>query len=87
MDEDIVAIIMFGLIVFVPVAGLTARIALKPLIDSLIRIAEVRRSSQEMTLLEKRLALVEQELASVRGEVQEVSAQADFYRRLANPTE
>lgn len=86
MDEDIVAIVMIGLIVFVPVAGLTMRIALKPLIDSLIRIAEVRRSTQEVALLEKRLALVEQELASVRGEVQEVTAQAEFYRRLAEPT-
>ena len=86
MDEDIVAIIMFGLIVLVPVAGVTARIALKPVIDSLARIAEARRSTQEVALLEKRLALVEQELSSVRGEVQEATAQADFYRRLAEPT-
>lgn len=85
MDEDIVAIVVFGLIVFVPVAGLTMRLALKPLIDSLIRIAEVRRSSQETALLEKRLALVEQELSSVRSEVREVTAQAEFYRKLADP--
>ena len=87
MDEDIVAIVVIGLIIFVPVAGLTMRIALKPLIDSLIRIAEVRRSTQEVALLEKRLALVEQELAGVRGEMREVSEQAEFYRRLANPTQ
>lgn len=87
MDEDIIAILMIGLIVFVPVAGVTMRLALKPLIDSVIRVAEMRRSTQEVALLEKRLALVEQELASVRGEVREVSAQAEFYRRLADPTQ
>jgi hypothetical protein len=85
MDEDIVAILMFGLVVFVPVAGLTMRFALKPLIDSLIRIAEMRRSTQEVQLLERRIALLEQELGALRGEVGELGAQKEFYRGLAEP--
>lgn len=85
MDEDIVGILMVGLIVFVPVAGITARIALKPLIDSLIRIAEMRRSTEEVRLLDKRIALLEQELHGVKEEVQELTEQKEFYRRLAEP--
>ena len=85
MDEDIIAILIGGLIILVPVAGITARFALKPLIDSLIRMVETRRSTQEVELLERRLALVEQELAVVRNEVKELGAQSDFHRRLADP--
>lgn len=86
MDEDIVAILMFGLVGLIPVAGLTMRFALKPLIDSLIRIVEVRRSTQEVQLLERRIALLEKELGSLRGEVGELGAQKEFYRRLVEPT-
>lgn len=86
MDEDIVAILMFGLVVFVPVAGLTMRFALKPLVDSLIRIAEMRRSNQEVQLLERRVALLEKELGALRGEVGELGEQKEFYRRLTEPT-
>ena len=85
MDEDIVGIVMVGLIVFVPVAGITARIALKPLIDSMIRIAEMRRSTEEVRLLDKRIALLEQELHGVKDEVQELTEQKEFYRKLAEP--
>lgn len=87
MDEDILAIIMGGLIVLVPVAGITARFALKPLIDSLVRIAEVRRSTQEVELLERRVALLEQELSSVRSDVKEIAEREEFYRRLAGPAQ
>ncbi|HEX2187562.1 MAG TPA: hypothetical protein VHG51_01630 [Longimicrobiaceae bacterium] len=85
MDEDIIAILMTGLIVFVPVAGITARFALKPLIDSVVRIAEMRRSTEEVRLLERRVALLEQELNGIKGEVHELAEQKEFYQKLAEP--
>ncbi len=85
MDEDILAILVTGLIVFVPVAGITARFALKPLIDSVVRIAEMRRSNEEVRLLERRIALLEQEMSGVKSEVQEIGEQKEFYRKLSEP--
>ncbi len=66
MDEAVVAVFMIGLIVFVPVAGITARFALKPLIDSIGRIAEMRRPSDEVRALERRVAALEKELSAAR---------------------
>jgi hypothetical protein len=85
MDEDVLAILMAGLIVFVPVAGITARFALKPLIDSVIRIAEMRRSTEEVRLLERRIALLEQEMNGVKGDMHEISEQKEFLRKLSEP--
>ncbi len=85
MDEEIVGILMLGLIVFVPVAGITARFALKPLIDSVIRIAEMRRSTEEVRLLERRIALLEQEMNGMKGEVHELAEQKEFLRKLSEP--
>lgn len=65
MDEDIVAIIAVFLILFVPVAGVTLRFALKPLVDSIARIMEVRAGREQTELLERRVALLEQELDRV----------------------
>jgi hypothetical protein len=85
MDEEIIGILMLGLIVFVPVAGITARFALKPLIDSVIRIAEMRRSTEEVRLLERRIALLEQEMNGMKGEVNELAEQKEFLRKLSEP--
>lgn len=85
MDEGTLAILFGGLILFVPVAGITARFALKPLIDSVIRIAEMRRSTEEVRLLERRVALLEQELNGMKGEVGQLAEQREFYQKLAEP--
>ena len=87
MDEDIVGIIAMFLIVFVPVAGITARIAFKPLIDALAKAIQARQGNEAMQLMERRLALLEQELQSVRGEVHQLSDERDFYRKLAAESE
>jgi hypothetical protein len=86
MDEDILGMLLATLVVLVPLAGITMRFALKPLIDSLIRIAEVRRSTQEVQILERRVALLEQELGSVRSEMKEIASQNEFYRKLSEPS-
>jgi hypothetical protein len=87
MDEGMLAILLTGLIVFVPLAGLTMRFALKPLIDSLIRVVEARRPAQELALLEKRLALVEHELSLLRSRPGEPVGAGEAPPRLAAPRE
>lgn len=82
MDEDIIIILVSGLIVFTPVAGLTLRFALKPLVDSIARLMEVRARKDDADLLEKRLSLLEQELSVTRMELKEVREREEFYQRL-----
>lgn len=82
MDEDIIAMLLTALVLFVPVAGLTLRFALKPMVDSIARLMEVRVRGAGADLLEKRLALLEQELQSVRGELSRIVERSEFYDRL-----
>ncbi|HYJ79594.1 MAG TPA: hypothetical protein VEW03_08345 [Longimicrobiaceae bacterium] len=83
MDEDVIAIIATFLIVFVPVAGITARIAVKPIVEALTRYMQARQGTEALQMVERRMALLEQELQSVRSDVQHMSEERDFFRQLA----
>ncbi len=85
MDEDIIAILVIGGIIFTPVFGLTLRIALKPFVDSIARVFEVRAHTGAAEHLEHRVALMEQELERLRQENQRLYDQRDFYRQLDRP--
>jgi hypothetical protein len=84
--EDIIAVAGGILIVLIPVAGLTARFALKPLIETIARVMQARQGTEAVQLVERRVALLEQELAALRAEVQQVGDAKEFYRRLAEPS-
>ncbi|MEJ2503295.1 MAG: hypothetical protein P8177_08265 [Gemmatimonadota bacterium] len=64
-EEMIIAIVAL-LIVLIPVAGITLRFALKPVMESIARLLEARVGGQNLELLERRLALLEQEMTQVR---------------------
>ena len=87
MDEDIIAILATFLVVFVPVAGITARIALKPLMEAYLKVLQTRQASLEVQTLERRLALVESELQAMKADVRELDAQKEFYRKLSEPAQ
>jgi hypothetical protein len=88
MDEDIIAILAIFLCVFTPIAGLTLRFALKPLVDSIARLLEARSGNGAQAtaataeLAERRIALLEQELGMMRVDLQRVTEQKDFMERL-----
>jgi hypothetical protein len=83
MDDDIIAILAIFLVVFVPVVGITARIALKPFNEVILEFMRSRQSDRESRLTEQRLALLEQEVQAMRSDVATLNEQKDFYRRLA----
>ena len=56
----IVAVIMGISIVLVPVIGVTARFALKPLVQSMGHFFQSRTAEDTVRLLERRMALLEQ---------------------------
>jgi hypothetical protein len=82
MDEDIVAMLLIGLTVLIPVTGVTLRFALKPIVDSIARLMEIREGRERSEVVEQRIALMEQELQLARAEIREMQAREDFYQRL-----
>jgi len=63
----IVAILMGGLLLLIPVAGLTLRFALKPVLESFGQLRESRAQSEALRLMEQRLALLEEQMHALSG--------------------
>lgn len=78
---EVAAIWMGGLLLLVPLLGLTLRFAVKPLLDSVARLREAgaAAASEAISELDLRLALVEQQIqppvaAAENGSFESVSA-------------
>ncbi len=73
------------LIVLIPVAGLTARFALKPFVEAIFLARENTVGARETAILEKRVALLEQQLRSVEGSMERLVEDTEFRRQLEAP--
>jgi hypothetical protein len=79
-------IICIGLAILTPVVGITARIALQPIAEMLARLREGQSSNQAITMIERRLDLLEREVQSlnaVREDVSRLQEAQEFHLRLA----
>ncbi|MDQ3556721.1 MAG: hypothetical protein M3409_08075 [Gemmatimonadota bacterium] len=85
MLVPIIAIVLGSLVVLIPVAGLTARFALKPVLEALARYRELQGEGQKVHLLEQRLALLEEQMHSHDRSLSRVLEDADFRRKLEAP--
>lgn len=81
----IVAIVMGMLVVLIPIAGLTARFALKPVVEALARYRESQHAGQHVALLEQRVALLEQQTQLLESGVERLTEERDFHRQLSAP--
>ncbi len=81
----IVAIVMGMLVVLIAVAGLTARFALKPIVEAIARMRERQSDQQELSLLQQCVALLEQQVQNVEHSVDRISEESDFNKQLATP--
>ena len=57
----VTAVILGGLTVLVPVVGLTARFTLRPIVEAIGGMRANQASKQQMELMERRLALLEEQ--------------------------
>jgi hypothetical protein len=73
------------LIVLIPVAGLTARFALKPIVEAIFNARENSAGAREAAILEKRVALLEQQLHSIEGSMERLAEDTEFRRQLEAP--
>lgn len=78
----IVAVVMGTLMFLIPIAGLTARFALKPIAEAVARVRESQSAASELALMEQRLALLEQQMGSVETEVRHIQETLEFDRQL-----
>lgn len=76
-------VVVFGGLAFlVAVAGITARISLRPIVEAMARYRELKGGDQNAMLLEQRVSLLEEHLHSIGRSVQALVEDADFRRRL-----
>ena len=78
--SEVLVAFFCGLAVLVPVVGLTARFALRPVVDAMARMKEAGNSRDALTMLERRMSLLEQEVQGIEGLRQEVARLADAER-------
>jgi hypothetical protein len=91
MPVDLVALsaVILGCLMFlIPIAGLTARFAIKPISEALARSHSGSIDRETVQLLERRLALIEQEvhgLSGLRGDLARVLEEMEFQKQLTQP--
>jgi hypothetical protein len=83
----LLAVFMGISVVLVPVIGLTARFALKPTVEALSRFFDKRGSDEAISILERRMALMEMQMEAMETTVDRVAETSDFDQKLADPRE
>jgi hypothetical protein len=83
--ESIIAIVMGISIILIPVAGLTARFALKPTVEALARLFEHKGLEETVGILERRMSLLETQMESMDTSLARVADAVEFDQKLARP--
>lgn len=82
---SVIAIVLGMLVVLIPVAGLTARFAFKPVVEAIARMREGQNGQQELSLLQQRVALLEQQVQNVEQTVDRIGDEREFHKQLSTP--
>ena len=89
MDEDIIlggmAILFAGMVVLVPVLGLTLRFAIKPFFDTWAEIQRTQLRRDQGSLEARQIELLEAELQQVQQTLRAVVETQEFQRQLSDP--
>ncbi|MGH7468040.1 MAG: hypothetical protein ACRENP_08640 [Longimicrobiales bacterium] len=94
MDRDLIellipltAIVLGSMMFLIPIAGITVRFAIKPIMDSIRvgREGQAGTNAREMGVLEQRVALLEQQYQSLETSVERLTELKEFEHRLAIP--
>ncbi len=75
-------VIMGTLIILIPVAGLTARFALKPIVEAIAHIRQQPTGPERLQSIESRLALVEAQLENAEKEIDHLMEEREFQKEL-----
>lgn len=93
MDPDIienitglVAVLLGTAIVLIPVLALSARFALKPVIEAIIRLRQSQGAAQDSAVQDRRISLLEAEVQNLQQAIHSLTEAEDFRRRLGSST-
>ncbi len=78
----IIAVIMGISIVLIPVIGLTARFALKPVVEALAHASDRRERDETQRILEQRIALLESQMEGMEHLVARLEETSSFDAQL-----
>ncbi len=81
----LVSVIMGVSVVLVPVIGLTARYALKPIVEALGRYFEGQGTQESIKIVERRLGLLEAQLDELQGSLNRLVHASEFDAQLRGP--
>lgn len=81
----LLAVFMGISIVLIPVIGITARFALKPTVEALARLFEHRGLEETVSIMDRRMALLESQMESMESSMKQLAEVADFHRQLSPP--
>ena len=84
---ELLAVFMGVSIILVPVVGLTARFALKPTVEALSRFFDRKGDDEVISILERRMALMEQQIESIEGNVHRLVEMNEFHHELRSPAD
>lgn len=84
---SVIAVIMGTSIVLIPVIGLTARFALKPIVEALSRLFESRRMNESYQIMERRIGLLEAQMEAMDGSLKRLEETARFDAQLRSGSE
>jgi uncharacterized protein (DUF2164 family) len=79
---SLVSVILGISIVLVPVIGLTARFALKPIVEAMGRSFQHKGLEETVQIMDRRMALMEQQIESMDSTVRRLADVAEFHRSL-----
>lgn len=85
MEETVFAVLIF-LVFGIPAMALSARFALKPIVESIIRLREAFVPQAGAAPQERRLAAIEAELALIRSQLERLEGTA-FVKELRSGPE
>ncbi len=88
MNEHVaeaITVFFVGAIILMPVAALSARFALKPILALLSRRVAGDEVVAQVAQQGRRIELLESELAAVNESMKRLAAAAEFQRELAGP--
>lgn len=80
--KDAVLLAITSVVVCVPVLGITARLALKPIVDAIVRLRESAPTARLSDAVAGRVMELEDEVRSLRGTVSRLEETVDFQQKL-----
>jgi len=75
---EIVAVVLAMLVVLIPIAGGTARFALKPVVESFAKLFDIQNVESTLQMSERRMSLMEQQIEGLEQEVRRLREARDF---------